>query len=180
MTSRKIKEIRAILVHSSRPMWTKACIITIVISSSRGIEIPKDEKSILPGALVIHRFECGIECVLHCKITRLSQTRNTDQGNDTQGVMNPLSHTLVYWCYLNYHWSQVIGHSDSNSWAMVTIRVTRSILAVTTLHELTTILCLNLIPTIKDHLRLTQGDGRLVSVTSAPSYMHYGNLTREG
>ena len=40
MTSCKVKELGAIQVHSSRPMGTNTCLITIPISSSRCTEIP--------------------------------------------------------------------------------------------------------------------------------------------
>ena len=112
MTSCKVKELSAILVHSSRPMGTNICLVTIPISSSRCIEIPQDEKSILLGTLINHRLERGIECVLHGEITRFSQSIYRNQGNNTQGMTNPSSHnTLLDRCYLNYHWSQLIGHS---------------------------------------------------------------------
>ena len=52
--------------------------------------------------------------------------------------------TLVDRCYLNYHWSQLIGHSYSNSLGMVTIRATRPIVGVTTHHDLAAIRSLNL------------------------------------
>ena len=102
-------------------------------------------KYISPEALINHRLERGIECVLHGEITRFSQSIYRDQGNDTQELMNPSSqNTLVEQCYLNYHWSQLIGHSYSNSLGMVTIRATRPIVGVTTRHDLTTIRSLKL------------------------------------
>ena len=72
--------------------------------------------------MINHNLECVIECVLHGVITCLSQSRKREQGNDTQGVTNPLSHnTLVDQYYLIYHCCQLIGHSCSNFLVMVTI-----------------------------------------------------------
>ena len=51
--------------------------------------------SISPVALINHRLERGIECVLHGEITRLSRSICRDQGNDIQGVTNPLSHKTL-------------------------------------------------------------------------------------
>ena len=139
MTSCKVKELSAILVHSSRPMGTNTHLITIPISSSRCTEIPQDEKCISPGALINHRFEHGIECVLHGEITRLSRSINRDQGNDTQGVTNLSSlNTPVDRCYLNYHWGQLMRHSYSNSLGVVTIRATRPRVGAITRHNLST------------------------------------------
>ena len=119
-------------------LWgTNTCLITTPISSTRCIEIPQDQKSISPGALINHRLERGIECVLHGEITRLSRSICRDQGNDTQGLMNPQSHnyTLIDGSYLDYHGSQLIGHSFSNSLVVLTIRATRPIVGVTTRHD---------------------------------------------
>jgi len=67
------------------------------------------------------------------EITRISQSIYREQGNDTQGVMNPQSHNmLIDWCYLNYHKTQHIEHSYSNSVGMETIRETRSVVGITT------------------------------------------------
>ena len=84
MTSYKVKELSAILVHIYTPMGTNTQLITIPISSSRCIEIPQDQKTISHGALINHRLERGIECVLHGEITRLSRSKHRNQGNDTQ------------------------------------------------------------------------------------------------
>ena len=60
--------------------------------------------------MINHRLERGVECILHGEITRLSRSISRKQGNDTQGVTNPSSqNALVDRCYLNYHWSQLIG-----------------------------------------------------------------------
>ena len=128
MTTCKVKQLRAILVYSSRPSGTNTWLITIPISAIRYSEIPQDQKSISLGALMNHRLEHGIECVLNGEITHLIWSIYRDQGNDTQRVTNPSSHnTLIDQCYLNYHWSQINGHSYSNSLGMVTIRATRPI-----------------------------------------------------
>ena len=106
---------------------------------------------------------------------------------------------LVNWCYLNYYWSQLVGHSYSNSLGMVTIRATRSVVGVTTCHDLVSIRSPNLreccnadihfwssndsrnrrssslqdrtlqAPSRRDLLRLTQADRCLVDDTSAPT-----------
>ena len=103
MTPCKVKELSAILVHTSRPTGANTCLVTIP-SSNPCIDIPQDEKSILPEALINPRLESGIKCVLHGEITHLIRIIYRDQGNDTQGVMNPSSHnTLIDRCYLNYH-----------------------------------------------------------------------------
>ena len=148
MTSCKVKELSAILVHSSRPMGTNTCLITIPISSSRCIEIPQDEKSISPGALINHRLESGIKCILH-------------------GVMYPSSHNmLVDRCYLIYHWSQLIGHCYSNSLGMVTITATRPIVGVTTRHDLAIIWSLTLSAAIPMSKCLSSDENRQVIILS--------------
>ena len=60
--------------------WGQTRLITILISSSRCIEIPQDKKSISPGALINHRLERGIECVLHGENTRLSLSMCRNQA----------------------------------------------------------------------------------------------------
>jgi len=133
------------LVHIFRPMGTNTYLIAILISYSRCIEIPQDWKIISPGSLINHRLECGIECVLHGEISRLSLSINRVQGNDPQGVTNLSSHNmLIDRCYLNYQWSQLIEYSYSIYLGMVTTRATRPTVSVTTRHELSAIRCPNL------------------------------------
>ena len=162
MTSCKVKELSAILVHSSRPMGTNTRLITIPISSILCIEIPEDWKSISLGALINHGLERGIECVLHGEITHLSRSIYRDQRNDTQGVTNPLSQNmLVDRCYRNYHWNQLISHSYSNSLGMVTIRATRPIVGVTTRHDVAAIPSSNLRECCNTNVqRLSSDDNR--------------------
>ena len=114
-------------------MGTNTSLITIPTSSSRCTDIPQDDKNILPGALINYRLDRGKECILHGEITLLIRSICRDQGDDNQGTMNPSSHnTVVDRCYRNYHWSQLIGHSYSNSLGMVIIRATRPIVDATT------------------------------------------------
>ena len=64
---------------------------------------------------------------------------------ETREMTNPQSHNvLVDQCYLNYHGSQLIVHGYGNPLGMETIRATRLVVVVTTLHDLTTIQSPNL------------------------------------
>ena len=88
MTSCKVKEFSAILVHSSRPMVTNTHLITFPFISSQCIEIPQYEKSVSPGALFNHRLERGIEGVIHAVITRLIAETETRERTPEE-VMTP-------------------------------------------------------------------------------------------